>query len=234
MPLHQRRGRIIAHEVHGELARNEARAGLLPHQQLDRFGNFRKTVVGQGMPQQRLGSEVMARGIELECAITHIVAAQLGAQVWRLRAADTDPGQHPCQLLHVMLRVARINAQRVQLHQLARVILIDVSRRILRIVQILQHGRMFQCRHDEVAEMPESMRADRPLAVVPDQPADIGLLLVDAEMVEPEPDHLLFELRRRIDGAQQLTAARLVGGLIALLIERLARGLFLAARPAGR
>src|ERR1700733_15543012 len=69
------------------------------------------------------------------------------------------------------------------------------------------------------------MRPYRPRAVVGEHPAHIGLLLEDTEMVEPEPHHLFFELRRRIDGAQQFTAPRLIGGLVALVIEFLPGGL---------
>ncbi len=113
----------------------------------------------------------------------------------------------------------------MQLHEFAGVVLIDVAGRILGIVQVLQHGRMFQRRHHQVTEMAEGMRTDRPLAVVRDQVAHVGLLFEDAEVVQPEPHHLFLQLRRGIDGPQQFAAPCFVHQLVALVVERLPRGL---------
>jgi hypothetical protein len=169
----------------------------------------------------------MARRIELEGPLAQIQAPQLGAQMRRLDARDTDTGQHPRQFLDIMLGISGVDAQGVQLHELAGVVLVDVPCCILRIVQILQHGRVLQRRHDEVTEVTERVWPDRPIGIVRQHPAHIGLLLEDTEMVEPEPDHLLFELVGGIDRAQQLTAPRLVSSLIALFVELLPRGLLL-------
>ena len=45
------------------------------------------------------------------------------------QAADGPPGQHLRQLLHVLLRIAAVHAERVQLEQLARVVLVQPALR---------------------------------------------------------------------------------------------------------
>ena len=55
-----------------------------------------------------------------------------GRRAARCRAAeavDRPAGQNACQLLHVLLRVAAVHAERVQLHQLARVVLVQSAPR---------------------------------------------------------------------------------------------------------
>ena len=75
----------------------------------------------------------------------------------------------------------------------------------------------------QVLKCPNDVRPDRVLLVVADQPAQVRLVLEDAEMVQPEPHHLFLQLRGRIDRAQQVAARGLVGELVAALIQRLAR-----------
>ena len=160
------------------------------------FSTSRESLAADGVAQQHLGAEVVPRRIEFEGAARADTAAATAAlSLRRIAGVDADAGQDARQLLHVLLRVAAIDAQRVQLHQLARVVLIDVAGGILGVVQVLQHRRMLERRQHQVAEMPERMRADRVLLVVADQPAQIGLVLMHAEMIEPEPHHLLLQLR---------------------------------------
>src|SRR2546429_5484723 len=82
---------------------------------------------------------------------------------------------------------------------------------------------MLECREHQIAKTPERMRADRALLVISEQPALIGLVLVHAEMVEPEPHHLLAQLRRRIQRPQQLQTHRPIGEAGGLFIPRPAR-----------
>ncbi len=62
------------------------------------------------------------------------------------------------------------------------------------------------------------------LGVIGDQPAQVRLVLEHAELVQPEPCHLFLQLRRRIDRAQHFDARGLIRELLAVLVERLARG----------
>jgi hypothetical protein len=82
---------------------------------------------------------------------------------------------------------------------------------------------MLERREHQVAEMPQRVGAYRVFLVVPDQPAQLGLLLVHAEMIQPEPDHLLLKLRPGVHRAQQVAPGRFVGEAVAMLVERLAR-----------
>src|SRR5207302_11330749 len=144
------------------------------------------------------------------------------SQVRRGCRVDSDAGQHAGELLHVLLAVAAVDAEGVPLHQLARVVLVDVADGILGVVEVLEHGRVLECREYQIAKTPERMRADRALLVISEQPALIGLVLVHAEMVEPEPHHLLAQLRRRIQRPQQLQTHRPIGEAVAFFIQRLA------------
>src|SRR5213080_154798 len=49
------------------------------------------------------------------------------------------------ELLHVLLAVAAVDAEGVPLHQLARVVLVDVADGILGVVEVLEHGRVLEC-----------------------------------------------------------------------------------------
>ena len=180
-----------------------AQAGCA-HDQADGLVDFVEALALDGSAEQELVAEIVARRVELECAIAPIQILPLALELRRIACVDPDAGEHARELLHVLLRVAAMHPQRVQLHQFARVVLVDVSDGVLIVVQILQHGGMLERGEHQVLEMAERMRPDRPLLVVADQPAQIGLVLMDAEVIEPEPDHLFLELRRRIDRPQQL------------------------------
>jgi hypothetical protein len=89
----------------------------------------------------------------------------------RIACVDADTGEYASQVLHILLGVARTHPQGVQLHELARVILVDVPRRVLAVVQVLQHRRMLQSGHHQIAKMTEDMRPDGSLFIVTHQPA---------------------------------------------------------------
>ncbi len=95
--------RVIPDEVDGELAGNEARAGLLVHQQIHRLGDLGESAFPELLAQQLLGTEVMARRVELERSFTHVVVPQLRPQFGRLEPGDTHTGQDPGKFLDVML-----------------------------------------------------------------------------------------------------------------------------------
>ena len=100
-----------------------------------------------GWPSSSFGAEVVAGGIEFEGAVATIQRLPFGLELGRLADVDADAGEHARELLHVLLRVAAVHAEGVQLHQLARVVLVDMAGGVLIVVQILQHRRMFERRH---------------------------------------------------------------------------------------
>ncbi len=78
----------------------------------------------------------------------------------------------------------------------------------------------------QIAEVAERIGPDRALAVVGDQEFHIAFAREHVEVVEPEPGHLLLQLRRRINRAQQLALRRFEGHFVAEFAARLARLLF--------
>src|SRR5687767_13661619 len=91
-------------------------------------------------------------------------------------AAHRPPGENFRQLLHILLRVAAVDAERVQLEQLARVVFVQAallaaaaagtrSRRArtdrLKVVEIHEHRGMLRRRQHHVGKTAEYVRANR-------------------------------------------------------------------------
>ncbi len=200
---------------------NRAHASWCVSKELSCTLDFVETTAGNVLAEQRHVAGVVARRIEFEQAIADDV--RLGAaRTFGIRI-DADAGQHARELLHIGLRIAAVDAERVQLHQLARVVLVDVIDRVLRVVEIAQHRRMLQRRQHEVAEAAERVRPDRVLDVVGDKKLDLALLRKHVEVIKPEPDQLFLELGRGIDRTQHFALRSLRGQIEARLVARLAR-----------
>ena len=134
----------------------------------------------------------------VQARIEHELAAML--RIAR-RRNDGPAGQHLGEARHVLLRVDRAHAERMQLEDFAREVLVQPARvdeardRLradrARVVEIEQHSRMAGRRQQHVGEAAEHVRADR-LALVAAGHAHrrVGR---DAEMVRPEPDQPLDE-----------------------------------------
>ncbi|MCG3160063.1 MAG: hypothetical protein JMDDDDMK_01095 [Acidobacteria bacterium] len=151
---------------------------------------------------------------------------------------------------HVILRVSAVNAERVQLHQLARVIFVQswtagwrqriaVGVELLRwrrplhlaheIVEVKEHRRALRDGCQQFFEIAQRVWADHVAFVRSQQPAVSVFLSEDIEVVEPEINHHFLQLLFTEDGAQQFGllqfAQRLV--LIARRARRLRRRLWL-------
>jgi len=87
---------------------------------------------------------------------------------------------------------------------------------------------VLQRRHHQIGEGAEYVRADRAFRVVGDQPAPVGLVLMNAEMIQPEPGELLLKLRGRVDRPQDLATRGFVRQRVAAIIQRLAGRVALA------
>ena len=142
----------------------------------------------------------------------------------RPQGLDRPAGEHARQLRDILLTVACVDAQRVQLHQFTGVILVQPAPRAatrrdaLPVVQVIEHGRMLGGGPQQVAKAPEGMGPDRLMLVVADQHPHQVLALEDVEMVEPEIDHDFFELARTLERPPQarrdrrpLKAAHILG-----------------------
>ena len=186
----------------------------MARQQIHGLVDFCQAGAGDAVAQELLVAVVVARRIEQEQPVLHHLRAQLGPQLGRLVGpADAQAGEDARQLLHVRLRIAAFHAQRVQLHQLARVVLVDLAGRVLRIVQVQQHGRRADGRGQQVAELAERVRPDGAVFIAADEGAHVALGGVDVEVVHPEPGHLLLQLVGRVQRAPDRAVGRGVGAV---------------------
>ena len=185
------------------------------HEDVDSFVDFGQALSLDGVTEKNLVAVVVARRIEFERTFADELGLQFGLEFRILRfQIDADAGQYLRQRLDVRLGIARADAHGVQLHDLARVVLVDVAGRIVGIVEITQHRRMVQRRREEIAELAEGMGADGVILVVADENADVGLVLMHVEMIEPEPGHAFTQLFRRIERAQDGPRRRLLGTVV--------------------
>ncbi len=197
-------------------------------QNIDRLIDFGEPAALDGMPQENLVAIIVPGRIEFERALAHQLRLQLGFELWIFRLqVDADAGQDARQRLDICLRIAGAYAHGVQFHDLAGVVLVQMARRIIRIVEITQHRRMIQRGGKKIAEFAKRKRTDRAILVVADQDADIRLVLMHVEMVEPEPCHTLAQLIGRIERAQDAARGRLLAAIVHRLLVHLLRGLLL-------
>ena len=140
------------------------------------------------------------------------------------RTLDRPAGERARHLGDVRLRVAAVHAERVQLHQLARVVLVqprlpatlgaprghgEVRPGGEPVVQVEEHRRMARAGADEVGKAAQRVRADDVALVGRDVPADVALRGEHVEVVEPEVDHDLLELALTLDRAEHLRGLEL-------------------------
>src|SRR5205085_12091977 len=111
--------------------RAEARGRRVPRQYVDHAQGVADAAArGDGDAEYRLATAVMHPRAEDEAA------ALIGP-------VNRPAGEAARDLLNVLLRVATLDAQRVQLHQLARVVLVDVALALRRGLRRL--GRLSLC-----------------------------------------------------------------------------------------
>ena len=187
------RWRVVRDEVHSKLARDELCARGLAHQQCHCLLHFAEAAARNRLSEQGLGAEVVAGRVEFEYAFAPIQGPQFRFELRDAGAGiDGNARQDPGEFLDVALRIARIYTECMQLHELTRVVLVELAGGILFIIKVLQHRRMLQGRQDQIAEVPQCMGSDRVFLVVTEHPFRIVGVAVDAEVVQPEPDELLL------------------------------------------
>jgi len=136
-----------------------------------------------------------------------------------LRILDGPTGEGARHLDHVLLRVAAIHAHGVQLEQLAAEVFVDAAtpaaaalsqrgslglRRTLPIVQVVEHGGTARHGAEQVAEMPQGVRADHVPVERQQQVALRALARIHREVILPEVDHDLLQLSPAHHRARQL------------------------------
>ena len=88
--------------------------------------DFRESRTFHRAAEKDLVAIIVAVRIELEGARTHIIALPVRTHSVQVRRdCDTDAREYACKLLDIPLGVASVRAERMQLHQLARVVLVE-------------------------------------------------------------------------------------------------------------
>ena len=147
----------------------------MAHQNVDGLVDFGEAAALDGMAQENLVAIIVPRRIEFERALAHQLRLQLRLEfrIFRLQV-DADAGQDARQRLDIGLGVAGADAHGVQFHDLAGVVLVEMPRRVVGIVEIAQHRRMMQRGGEQIVEFAERKRPDRAILVVADQDADVA------------------------------------------------------------
>ena len=222
--LHQLRRRLLGHEVRRKLPAHVVRGGGVAREPGQLLHDLGPTPATDLLAQQQFLAHVVARRIELGRAIAHIKRLLRRREVG-LFVTEVQPqaGQHAGQLLHVLLRVTTINAQRVQLHHFAGVVFVDALGRVLFVVEVTDHRRVGCAGDQQVAKLAQGVCA-QPAFVVAYHHAQVRLVLVHVEVVEPEPRQLFLQLVGRVQGAQQRLRSRIAGQPVHILLVGLLRG----------
>ena len=173
------------------------------HQDIDGLINFVEPAALDGVTEEDLVAVIVPRWIEFERALAHQLRLQLRPQLRIIGAQiNSDAGQDARQGLDIGLGVAGADTHSVQFHDLARIVLVQMTRGIIGIVEIAQHHRVIERRRQEIAEFAEREGPNRAVLIVADENADVRLVLMHVEMIEPEPGHALAQLVGRIECAQ--------------------------------
>src|SRR6185437_8675442 len=144
----------------------------------------------------------------------------------------------------VGLSIAAVDAERVQLHHFACVVLIDavelavsagrVGRGVLPVVEIEEHGGMFGGRAEQIAKAAHRMWTNGFFLEGAGPDAAEALAGEDVEVVEPEGGHDFLELADDINGAHDASLDRLHDHLAGRMPDRLACvGVVLGGLPQG-
>ena len=108
------------------------------------------------------------------------------------------PREAPRHVHHVLLRVAAVHAERVQLQQLARIVLVrfvvGLHAPVHPAVEIPQHRRTHRTRPQQLPEIPQRVRPDHIAIIGRLQPLRLRLRGIDIKMVRPKLHHHLVKL----------------------------------------
>ena len=193
-------------------------------QQVERLFAFRLAGRGDVVAEKALGAVIVALRIEYKAA-----AGFRQCDGPREAPAGQDAGQRD----DIVLAIPAIDAEGVQFHQFAGVVLVEpvhatvgalaAGRGVLRVVKIEQHRRVMRGGAQQVAETAERVGADRFRLIGADPQPVEALAGEHVEMVVPEIDHHLLQLARAVERAPQPRGLRLFEDHAGLLAPRLLR-----------
>ena len=177
--------RIVGDEVAGEFSRDVARRRRMDGEIGERRDALLLTALGIALVEQSLGTRLVRERAKAERPRRRL-----------LRSRDRPAGQDARQRLDIVLRIAAIDTERVQLEDFASEILVEAAagalagHRIgtdrLRVVEIEQHRRMALDRKQHVGEAAEHVRPDRLALERTGKAADEGAARRHREVVAPE------------------------------------------------
>ena len=191
-------------------------------QRLDRPLAFLDAALVVALPEHRLGARLVQQIDECELDRSRLRSplASFGAtsplirtlqpRAWPVQSVDRPAGENLREFLHVLLCVAAVDAERVELEQLARVVLVQSAALTvvaltragaagggsdrLKVVEIDEHRRMLRRGEHHVLEASEHVRPDHLSLVAAGQRSDDDLRAGrDAQVIGPERDESLDE-----------------------------------------
>ena len=215
------RRRIVGHEAPRELGGNETRRGRMAGQDVDHLQAILLAAArGDRCAEHRLFRRIVHEGGEREFGLL-------------VRLANRPAGEAARHRDHVLLGVAAVHSQGVELQQFAAVVLVQavrlarqllgrserpgregsdlkyVGRHGLPVVQVEKHGRMTRSGQQKVLEFAQHVRPDGIALIARQHGAHAVLALEDVEVVEPEIGQHLFQLPVRIERAIKLGFAQI-------------------------
>src|SRR5208282_3138666 len=230
-PAHQRLGGIGGDEVLRQLEAQMLRRRGTAGQDVQRMLALRHSAAFDFVAQEILARKIVALGVEVKSARIYRRRARTSEvppapHEWKnfphpgaLHARPSipaaaapgkpPPGQNMGKRDYVSLRVSAVHAQRMQFHQLARVVLVyslelalragAAGRSVLPVVQVEEHRRMMRRRAEDRAELAQRMRPNRSLLERPGPDTIQPFAGENIEVVEPERGHYFLQLPRPFD-----------------------------------
>ena len=139
--IDRRRGRLVAHEMGDQLGRDEPRGRRMAHERANDALALFDAGLGISRAEHCLRSRLVQQLLKRESDMAVSVGLRRhGPATWptprprcgvtaarHARSADGPAREDLRELLHVLLRVAAVDAERVQLQQFARVVLVEAA-----------------------------------------------------------------------------------------------------------
>ncbi len=210
-------GRVVRHEMAGQLGREEAGRGGMAAQVCDRVAPLVFTSLPVSHAQERLVTGLMQHVPEGEGhgAVRRpgvLPSARARQAIREAEAGDGPAREDPGQRLHVGLGIPPVDAERVELEQFAGVVLVEsalsstsgqstsrgrVRAHADRVVQIDEHRRVTRRGEHHILEAPEHVPSDHLALVETGERGNRGLgRHGHAQVVGPERHQALGERRR--------------------------------------
>ena len=198
--VHERRRRVVVEQPAQHLARNEPGGARVIGEDPQDVEAVVDAAAGRDRyAEHQLRVVVVAAGVVEEAAGTAVTGVAVAAPA----------GERPRHLDHVLLRVAAVDAERVQFHQLAGVVLVRRGPRAVRVVQVGQHRRAGSAADEQLEEVGQRQLAED-LAIL-EHLVDADGVDVGVEVIAPELHHPLEQLPVRIDRARDRRLGELAG-----------------------